>query len=151
MPSHYDGSETEKRALGTFIKLMRASDAVAQLVRDTVTNAHLTEGQFGVLEALCHMGPLTIGDLARKHLRSPNNLSVVVDNLERDGLVRRERDTCDRRTVHVHLTDAGRDRIEAVFPVHAERIVEVMDVLTSDEQEQLGNLLRKLGRQEKTG
>ena len=150
MPTHYKGSEPEKRALNTAIKLARAWESVATLARETMQAANLTEAQFGVLEVLLYLGPLTMGEIAQKHLKSPNNFSVVVDNLERDGLVRRERDTCDRRTVHVHLTDAGRTCIESVFPAHVQKVTEIMSVLTSDEQEQLGNLLRRLGRQEKS-
>lgn len=149
MPTHYKGSTDEKRALNTIIKLARAWESVGSLLRETMHEAHLTEAQFGVLEVLLHLGPLTIGEIARKHLKSANNFSVVVDNLERDGLVRRQRDTCDRRTVHVHLTEAGRACIEALFPVHAQKVAEVMGVLTADEQETLSDLLRRLGRQEK--
>ena len=150
MPTHYNGSAAEKRALDTIIKFARAWESVGTLLRETLNASGLTEAQFGVLEALLHLGPLTMGEIARKHLKSANNFSVVVDNLERDGLVRRERDRCDRRTVRVYLTDAGRACIEAIFPAHAQKVTEVMGVLTADEQEQLGNLLRRLGRQEKS-
>ena len=43
-------------------------------------------------------------------------MTTVIDNLERDGLVRRERDAKDRRVIHVHLTEAGKGKIEAVLP-----------------------------------
>ena len=149
MPTHYKGTPEEERALNTVIKLARAWESVETLARETMQAAHLTEAQFGVLEVLLHLGPLTMGEIARKHLKSPNNFSVVVDNLERDGLVRRERDTCDRRTVYVHLTDAGRACIASLFPTHAQKVTEIMSVLTAGEQETLGELLRRLGRQEK--
>ena len=48
------------------------------------------------------------------------------------------------------LTEAGQERIEAVLPEHVRAVVEDMQVLTPEEQEQLGALLRRLGRQEKT-
>lgn len=147
MPTHYEGGEEERRALDVFIKLMRAADAVGTRTMRRTGLGGLTPTQFGVMEALLHLGPLSPSQLAEKHLKSRNNLSVVIENLERDGLVRREPDTCDRRAYHVHLTDAGRERIAAAFPAHVRAVVEEMEALTPEEQEQLGHLLRRLGRQ----
>lgn len=146
MPTHYPGTCDERRALDTFIKLMRAAESVAQRAFVGVAAAGLTEGQFGVLEALHHLGPLRLSDLATKHLRSPNNLTVIVDNLERDGLVRRVRDDKDRRVTHVHLTEAGAEKIAALFPCHVVSIQRQLAVLTAEEQETLSTLLKKLGK-----
>ena len=149
MPTHYEGSEKERRALDVFIKLMRAADAVVARTVEPVTAAGLTPSQFGVLETLYHRGPLMLSQLADKHLKSRNNITVVVDNLEKLGLARRERSDEDRRAVWVHLTEAGRERIGRVIPEHVRVVVQDMEVLTAEEQEQLGALLRRLGRQEK--
>ena len=73
-------------------------------------------------------------------------MTTVIDNLERDGLVRRERDAKDRRVIHVHLTDEGRGKIETVLPGHVAALVEEFSVLSSDEQEALGQLCKKLGQ-----
>lgn len=149
MPTHYKGTEEERRALDVFIKLMRAAESVADRTGSAMAAAGLTPSQFGVLETLYHLGPLMLSQIADKHLKSRNNFTVVVDNLEKQGLVRRERSGEDRRAIWVHLTDAGRERIEQVFPAHVRAVVEDMRVLTPEEQEQLGVLLRRLGRQEK--
>jgi MarR family 2-MHQ and catechol resistance regulon transcriptional repressor len=106
----------------------------------------LTGTQFGVLEALLHLGPLGQCGLAGKLLTSPGNLVLVLDNLERRGLVCRVRRADDRRAVTVHLTDAGRIKIQAQFPEHARTIAEIFAVLDPDEQESLRMLCRKLGR-----
>ena len=148
MPTHYPGTEEERRALDVFIKLMRATDSVAARTMRRTQLRGLTPTQFGVLEALLHLGPLSPSQLAEKHLMSRNNLSVVVENLEKAGLVRREPDEHDRRAYRVHLTDTGRERIETVLPEHVHAIVEEMRSLTPEEQEQLGALLRRLGRKE---
>ena len=76
---------------------------------------HLTLSQFSVLEALYHLGPLGQRLLAKKVLRSSGNLTLVIDNLERDGLVRRERGTRDRRMVTVHLTEHGQALIAKIM------------------------------------
>ena len=148
MPTHYPGTEEERRALDVYIKLMRAAGSVTERTGSPLLAAGLTPSQFGVLETLYHLGPLMASQLAAKHLKSRNNFTTVIDNLEKQGLVRRERDRQDRRAVTVYLTEAGRARIEEAFPRFVEAIVADMGVLTPDEQEQLGALLRRLGRQE---
>ena len=145
MPTHYQGPPHEVRALDTFIKLMRASGCLLARTSRHLAASGLTAGQFGVLESLLHLGPLHQCDLARKHLQSGGNITMIVDNLERAGLVRRERLAEDRRYVRVCLTDAGRERISALFPEHVRQIGESMDALTADEQVELGRLCRKLG------
>ena len=151
MPTHYQGSEKERRALDVYIKLFRASESVASRTIGPMTVAGLTPSQFGVLETLYHLGPLMVSQLADKHLKSRNNFTIVVDNLEKQGLVRRERTSEDRRAVWVHLTEAGREKIEQIIPEHVQVVVQDMEVLTAQEQEQLGALLRRLGKQEGAG
>ena len=145
MPTHHQGPPEEVRALDAFIKLIRASGSLASHVNRPVVAGGLTLGQFGVLETLFHLGPLHQCDLARKQLQSGGNITMIVDNLEKAGLVRRERLAEDRRYVRVHLTEAGRRRITDIFPAHVRCIVARLAVLSAAEQEELGRLCRKLG------
>jgi MarR family transcriptional regulator, 2-MHQ and catechol-resistance regulon repressor len=146
MPTHFEGPDDQRRALNTYIKLMRAAESVARRALVVVHDSGLTEGQFGVLEALYHLGPLKLSELARKHLRSPNNLTVIVDNLEKLGLVRRQRCESDRRIVFVHLTEEGDAKIAALFPLHAAAVAQEIAILSPKEQETLDTLLRHLGK-----
>lgn len=146
MPTRYDGTSEERLALDTLIKLMRASNAVSASLMGPLQREHgLTESQLGVLEALLHAGPLTQGQLSARILRSGSNLTTVVDNLERGGLVRRERDATDRRVQHVHLTERGREAIEAALPSHVERVTRLLACLSADERRELGRLCKVLG------
>jgi MarR family 2-MHQ and catechol resistance regulon transcriptional repressor len=146
MPTHYQGNAEQVRALNAFIKLARAADSLASRVNDSIIEVGLRENQFGALEALFHLGPLHQCDLAKKLLRSSGNMTMVVDNLEKRGLVRREPGVEDRRYNTVHLTDAGRELIARVLPGHIYEIVREMGVLTPAEQDELGRLCRKLGK-----
>lgn len=134
-------------ALGTYVKLVRASEATTARIHQHLAAARLTTSQFGVLEALLHLGPLCQRDLAAKILRSSGDLTLVIDNLERAGLAVRGRSQADRRYVVVSLTGKGRQVIEEVFARHAEVITAELSVLTSAEQKELGRLCRKLGKQ----
>ncbi len=133
-----------RRALSTFVKLVRAAETVSNRSHAALPKG-LTFAQFGVLEALFHCGPLFQSELATKVLKSPANLTLVVDNLERDGHVRRERDPADRRYVRVSLTNSGETFIAELFPAIAADITREFARLTADEQTTLGNLCRTLG------
>jgi DNA-binding MarR family transcriptional regulator len=54
---------------------------------------------------------LTQREVAERCYVTPATVTGVVDTLERDGLVVRERGTEDRRVVRVRLTDEGRARL----------------------------------------
>jgi MarR family transcriptional regulator, 2-MHQ and catechol-resistance regulon repressor len=147
MPTHHTGTETEKRALNAFITLMRAADSLTARLSEGLAEHDLTASQFGLLETLMHLGPLCQRELAHKLLVSGGNVTMVVDNLEKRGLVTRERSTVDRRLVTVALSPAGRKLIAAVFPRHMASIVKQFEILASAEQESLRRLCRALGTQ----
>lgn len=145
MPTHFTGSRAEMRTLDTFIKLTRCTDSVLARIAGRNTIGDLTFSQFAVLEALYHIGPMTAGEVSQKILKSGSNLTTVIDNLERAGLVRRERDANDRRVIHIYLTEAGSRKLEDVLPGHIAALVEEFSVLSASEQETLGALCKKLG------
>jgi MarR family transcriptional regulator, 2-MHQ and catechol-resistance regulon repressor len=144
-PSRYPGSAAERLALSTYLKLTRASERLWNRLAPGLQREDLTPSQFGVLEALHHLGPMHQRDLGERILKSSGNMTLVIDNLERRGLVRRERSTEDRRFIQVHLTPEGERLIRRVFPGHAAAITRELTVLTQEEQRTLGNLCRKLG------
>jgi MarR family 2-MHQ and catechol resistance regulon transcriptional repressor len=145
MGTHYKGTKREVQALDTFIKLMRGSDSVMSRLRGSLDSSDLTESQFAVLEALLHLGPLCLTVLAQKLLKSGGNLTMVVNNLQKRGLVRKQQEGSDRRYTSIHLTPSGEKLIRKVFARHLAAIVKEMQVLSLDEQAELGRLCRKLG------
>jgi MarR family transcriptional regulator, 2-MHQ and catechol-resistance regulon repressor len=140
MPTHFEGCAGIVRALNAYINLVRASDSVLSKIAVHLESEGVTMGQFAVLEALCQHA------LAEKLLRSGGNMTLVVDNLQKQGWVKRQRQEKDRRMVEVHLTPKGRRLITRIFPEHATVIARVMGELTPAEQEDLRRIARKLGR-----
>jgi MarR family 2-MHQ and catechol resistance regulon transcriptional repressor len=149
MPTHYQGTAEQVRALDAFIKLTRAADSLGARLYGRSTLGDLTPTQFGVLESLYHLGPMRQGEVCAKLLKSGGNISLVVDNLKKRGLVQREQDPDDRRAVVVSLTDRGRERIGGIVPDHVADIVDEFAILTPEEQDTLGRLCRILGKQER--
>jgi len=146
MPTHYHGKANEIMALDTYIKFTRASSSLDSRLLSRDILGDLTHSQFGVLETLYHLGPLCQGTLSQKLLKSTGNITLVLDNLEKRGLVRRIRSPEDRRMVIIELTPAGRALIAELFPRMAAAITQEMSVLTPGEQMLLGELCKKLGR-----
>lgn len=148
MSTHYRGTKQERLALDLYIKLSRAAETVSAHVNQHLHTHGLTISQFGVLESLYHLGSMSPGQLCEKILRSTGNMTLVIDNLEKRGLVRRVQNPEDRRSVIVELTDAGSQLITDIFPTHVATVVEEMQVLTEAEQIELARLCRKLGLQQ---
>lgn len=148
MGTKHRGTPAETRALDTYIKLRRAVNALSLREGEEMRKAGLTESQFGVLEALLHLGPLCQRELADKVLKSAGNMTTVVDNLERRSFVERKREGDDRRVVTVHLTKSGKQLIQGIFPSVVAVLVGGFSALTASEQEQLAALCRRLGTAE---
>ncbi|MCC5941574.1 MAG: MarR family transcriptional regulator [Balneolaceae bacterium] len=145
MGTHYSGSKSDKNTLNAFIKMMRATESINNRLNRHLADANLTVSQFGTLEVLLHLGPLNQRAIGEKLLKSGGNITMVIDNLEKSGYVKREKDPNDRRAVLIHLTDEGRTFIEEFFPKHLEKIKEEFGVLTEKEKETLSELCKKLG------
>jgi MarR family transcriptional regulator, 2-MHQ and catechol-resistance regulon repressor len=149
MPNSFPGQADEVLALNTFVKLMRAGDSVLSRVHRHLHEWQLTVSQFGVLEALMHLGAMSQKELAGKILCSSGNLTMVIGNLEKRGLVSRQRSAIDQRVFLVHLTPAGVCLMNEIFPKHVEVIKQEFSILTADEKVSLGKLCKILGRQER--
>lgn len=145
MPTHYEGSKEQVSTLNTFIKLMRATESLNQRLIRHLSEADLTISQFGILEALLHLGSQNQKELGQKLLKSGGNITLVIDNLEKSGYVSRKKDPNDRRALIVDLTVQGKSYIEDFFPKHLEKITEEFSVLDDREKEELGRICKKIG------
>lgn len=148
MGTRFEGNASDKRTLNVFIKLMRATESLNNRLNKHLSDADLTVSQFGTLEALHHLGPLNQRAIGEKLLKSGGNITMVIDNLERCGYVKRKKDPNDRRAVLIHLTKEGQSFIEDFFPKHLEKIKEEFSILTNEEKEKLAEICKKLGLKE---
>jgi MarR family transcriptional regulator, 2-MHQ and catechol-resistance regulon repressor len=88
---------------------------------------------------------LRMSDLAAQTSLTPSGLTRAVDRLEEAGLVERAPCVSDRRGAFASLTSVGLERITAAVEPHLEHVEDALtSVLTSAEQAQLTDLLRKV-------
>ena len=137
--------------LNLYTRLMRATNTVTEKMHRHLLDHRLSISQFGVLEALHHLGPLCQKDIGDKILKTSGNMTLVIDNLEKRDLVRRQQDPEDRRRIIVTITEKGAGLIQVIFPDHQRIALEVFSVLSPWEQETLGDLLKKLGLGKRPG
>lgn len=144
-PADREWTDDQGTALRLWVILARCHATYAKAIASRVQDYGLTPPQFGTLEALYHLGPLSLGELADKLLVTGGNVTYVMDRLEDQGLVYRFRRPDDRRVIQAKLTPEGRDLVAEVFPGHASYIEHLSRHLTSDEQETVADLLKRLG------
>lgn len=83
-------------------------------------------------------------DLAREAGINPSSASEFISRLEADGFLTRTVDENDRRAVRLALTDAGKERAEAVKAERESNLEGIFAKLTEEEKQTLSDLLDKL-------
>jgi MarR family 2-MHQ and catechol resistance regulon transcriptional repressor len=145
-PADRAWSDEQDVSLRLWVTLARCYSTYAKAIAAKVQDYGLTTPQFGTLEALYHLGPLSLGELADKLLVTGGNVTYVMDRLEDQGLVYRYRRPDDRRVILARLTPEGRQLVAEVFPGHASYIQHLSRHLSPDEQNQLSGMLKALGK-----
>jgi DNA-binding MarR family transcriptional regulator len=131
--------------LKTLVALSKSFQSVRKRETTTIREGGLTLPQFAVLEILYHKGDLRICDIIERTLSTGGNMTVVVDNLAKDGLIARYPDPDDRRASLLSITETGITLMEKIFPNHVNNISGIFDILTTEEKQDLILLLKKLG------
>jgi MarR family transcriptional regulator, 2-MHQ and catechol-resistance regulon repressor len=147
MGTHYNGSKKEIDALDSYIKLIRSAESLNAKINLELSEFDLTESQFGVLDALFHLGPMKHKEIGKKILKSGGNITMVINNLERRELVQRKRGEKDKRQFIIHLTSKGKNKIQSVLPTIVKKIKKHFEVLNKEEQRELQRLCKIVGLQ----
>lgn len=139
------------RTLHLYIALARTLLAAERRSDKVFQKNGLTKTQFAVLEALYHKGDLSQSDIHKLILTTAGNLPVVVRNLLKEQWIRKRTDAHDGRRQILSLTEAGRAKIEAVFPENKEVIEDFFSPLTENEKKTMHALFQKLRKEHDEG
>jgi DNA-binding MarR family transcriptional regulator len=104
----------------------------------------VTPAQYYALLWLDVPEPKNLSQLSQDMLNDPGNITRLTDRMDEKGWVLRQRDENDRRVIWVSLTPQGRQLCSEVRQAHAGYVKTRMNLLTSEEQDQLNMLLCKL-------
>lgn len=146
-PSTSRSKRTFLKELSTsvWVRILRVYTVISTEIRRKVGRKGLTLPQLYVLTTLGLQGDMPLGKIGQELLVSKGNITPIVDHLERDGLVIRDRDREDRRKMWVRLTVKGRELFEEIVSAYEEEFVPLMNCLSQEELKQLSMLLKKMG------
>lgn len=130
-------------ALKLYIAMSRTLRYMEQKSAELFREYGLTAGQFAVLEALYHKGPLCVGEVQKLILTTTGNMPVVVRNLQKQGLILKEKSEKDRRSFILSLTEEGRALAAEVFPRNKAMLEGLMACWSEEEQANMHQLMKR--------
>ena len=137
--------EAENLILTTWLMIHRA-DALLKICEDQVFGKYkLNSERYAVLVTIQYLGGRAKpSEVAQWLQRSPNSISMMADRMVRAGLVKRARDTKDRRVVHLTISDKGKDALKPATLAGWEFIREILSPLSHEDRRTLIGLLRMI-------
>ncbi|MGW5053753.1 MarR family winged helix-turn-helix transcriptional regulator [Actinokineospora sp. NPDC004072] len=133
--------------MGVVGRIQRASRLLERGLTENFARHGLQLWEFDILGTLRRSGPpyrLTAGALSASSMVTSGAITNRIDRLVARGLVTRETDPDNRRTVVITLTESGWTAVENVLDAHVAHEDEALSCLTADERRQLAALLRTL-------
>lgn len=124
--------------------LRKISAAIKQKGREILNDFPITPPQFVALQWLKEHGDMTIGDLSAKMYLANSTTTDLIDRMEKTDLVQRVRSTSDRRVVHIHLLDKGRQIIEQVIRARQQYLQEVLSNFEVEEVTEIRHRITQL-------
>lgn len=132
--------------LKAFIAISRSTQALHKRAGSIFAKGGLTSTQFAVLEALYHKGDLTINEIIDSILSTSGNMTVVINNLEKESLIERFVNPKDKRSSVIAITQKGRQKIEEIFPLYLKDLENSFQVLSENEKQALVLILKKISQ-----
>lgn len=129
------------RILKSLRQIMQAVDLHSRHLTQVYS---ITGPQLVCLLAIAEDGPVTLSELAQTIFLSPSTVVGIVDRLEREGFVKRERGTADRRVVFIEVTARGKRFVKKAPSPIQEQLEGRLRELPSEEQLQIADSLEKV-------
>ena len=120
-----------QRSRQSFTRLARFFN---QLMREQLMCSPVTVQQCYTLEALAN-GPTTMNELAAEVALHQSTLTRVVEKLEKQNLVNRQRLAHNQRSVEVRITEAGKQTYEFLDKASSQMISDLLDNIPAERQE----------------
>lgn len=115
-----------------------------RLTKQAAREVGLTGPQLTVIKLLDTFGDLSLSSLSERIRAQNSTVTGIIDRMEREGLVLRERSTSDRRVVYIRLTPKGRQLSKDVLVQPMEIFRDVLSTLSRDDTKDLLRILSKL-------
>jgi DNA-binding MarR family transcriptional regulator len=136
----------DHRALRIWLRLLTCTQLIERRVRSGLREEFgTTLPRFDLMAQLeRHPEGLKMNELSRLLMVTGGNVTAIVDQLEKEGLVERFDEPADRRAFRIHLTRAGEKGFAEMARAHEQWVVELLSGLSRREHDELLKLLAKL-------
>lgn len=145
MGTHYKGTEKEILVLNSFIKLVRAYESLSSRLYMLFEEYGLTESQFYALDVMYHLGQINQKELGKKICRSEGNITMVVNNLLKQKLIKKKQSEDDKRIFLIKLTSDGKDLYERIFSNFLKNIMNEFRGIKAKEHKEFQKVCKKIG------
>src|SRR5262245_614450 len=108
-----------------------------RITKELARRADLTGPQLTVVKLLEQIGDLSLSELSERIRAKNSTVTGIIDRMEREGLVVRERSKEDRRVVYIRLTTKGRKLAEEISVEPMEIFRTALEALTASETREL--------------
>ncbi|MEW6524887.1 MAG: MarR family transcriptional regulator [Bacillota bacterium] len=112
--------------------------------RDILTNFDITPPQFNALVHLQESGDITMGELCQKMYLACSTATDLIDRMERNGLIVRQRDTADRRVIRLRITDEGAGVIQQVMQARRRYLRAILEKMADEDKQKLISALGQI-------
>ncbi|MGE5589894.1 MAG: MarR family winged helix-turn-helix transcriptional regulator [Bacillota bacterium] len=112
--------------------------------RDILGEFDVTPPQFEALLTLRDSGLLTMGELCQKLYLACSTATDLIDRMERNGLIQRERDSLDRRVIRLKVTAQGERVMDQVLQARLKYLSTVTEGMSPDQLRHLAEALEAL-------
>jgi DNA-binding MarR family transcriptional regulator len=129
-----------------WIAVARVNQVVRRAMGEGLAAVGLELPHYEVLAAIYRHPGMTQQELADRLLVGRSNLSMLLPDMERRGLVRRQSDAQDKRVRRLFLTSEGEAQAREGLAVQVRLIEHMMTALTAEECEAVGDMMRRVGR-----
>lgn len=136
-----NGNDYSRRILSALRQITHEIDVCSRHLR---VEKHITVPQLVCLESLAENKSLTVSDIGRLIHVSNSTVVGILDRLEAKELVKRRRDTTDRRKVIVSITKKGRELVSSSPSPLQEKLSKALAVLPELEQATIALGLEKV-------
>jgi DNA-binding MarR family transcriptional regulator len=132
-----------------WVLLHHAHDLIVKTEEDSFyRKAGVSYQQFLVLMTMESIArPATAVELSRLLQRNPNAISMILDRMEKSGLIKRVRSKIDRRLVHVLMTPSGKKLLGQAVGIGMELVRRMLAAFSDEELQLLIRLLDKVSLQ----
>jgi len=139
------GKRTDKTPLGTLLSILLSFEVLARFLEVELKRYKASLIRFNIMSALfINGGEMTPSEIAESVFREKNSITAVINTLEREGVVRREPSTSDRRSVRVVITDKGWKEANRLSPIAQELSREVLSCMDKKQVEELVACMRTI-------